>query len=154
METILSIIGPEMHSHLEAASVLWGEAEVSSYYRENAAVTLFLGDRLDLLRQIPDRRSQLVVTSPPYNIGKRYETRVGFDSHSSVQTLLAGLGNLKGYDVFVPANNVSGLDWSLTESFRLLAPCLLGSGRLAVSFQKSTSCGLLPAGTRSRRSSR
>ncbi len=65
--------------------MLWGEAEVSSYYRENAAVTLFLGDRLDLLRQIPDRRSRLVVTSPPYNIGKRYETRVGFDEYLEQQ---------------------------------------------------------------------
>jgi len=38
-------------------------------------------------------------------------------SHSQVQTLLAGLGNLKGYDVFVPANNVNSLDWSLTRKF-------------------------------------
>jgi len=38
-------------------------------------------------------------------------------SHSQVQTLLAGVGNLKGYDVFVPANNVNSLDWSLTRKF-------------------------------------
>jgi len=42
-------------------------------------------------------------------------------SHSQVQTLVAGLGNLKGYDVFVPVNNVSALDWSLTRKFAPLA---------------------------------
>ena len=42
-------------------------------YRPNNDATLLLGDRLDLLGQIPDGAAQLVVTSPPYNIGKEYE---------------------------------------------------------------------------------
>lgn len=41
-------------------------------------------------------------------------------SHSQVQTLIAGIGHIKGYDVFVPENNVSNLDWSLTKRFRVL----------------------------------
>lgn len=40
-------------------------------------------------------------------------------SHPQVQTLLASVGNLKGYDVFVPANDVGKLDWSLTRRFAL-----------------------------------
>jgi len=34
------------------------------------------GDCLDLLRTIPSEAMQLIVTSPPYNIGKEYETRL------------------------------------------------------------------------------
>lgn len=40
-------------------------------------------------------------------------------SHSQVQTLVAGIGHLKGYDVFVPECDVNRLDWSLTPRFRL-----------------------------------
>ena len=41
-------------------------------------------------------------------------------THSQVQTLVAGIGQLKGYDVWVPQNDVGSLDWSLTDEFRLL----------------------------------
>lgn len=40
-------------------------------------------------------------------------------SHSQVQTLLASIGNAKGYDVYIPAADVSRLDWSLTQQFGL-----------------------------------
>lgn len=40
-------------------------------------------------------------------------------SHSQVQTLLAGIGSLKGYEVWVPACDVAQMDWSLTEPFAL-----------------------------------
>src|SRR4029453_3508421 len=36
-------------------------------------VSLPLGDTLDLLRAVPAGSAQLVITSPPYNIGKAYE---------------------------------------------------------------------------------
>jgi adenine-specific DNA-methyltransferase len=48
-------------------------------------VTLFHGDCLALLRQIPDEAAQLVVTSPPYNVGKSYERRVSFDDYMAHQ---------------------------------------------------------------------
>jgi len=40
-------------------------------------------------------------------------------SHSQVQTLLAGIGHSKGYDVCVPESDVGRLDWSLTARFPL-----------------------------------
>jgi adenine-specific DNA-methyltransferase len=40
-----------------------------------ADLCLFQGDCLDLLSSIPDSTIQLVVTSPPYNIGKEYEKK-------------------------------------------------------------------------------
>jgi adenine-specific DNA-methyltransferase len=39
-------------------------------------VVVYSGDCLDLLRAVPSGIMQLVVTSPPYNIGKEYETRL------------------------------------------------------------------------------
>ena len=40
-------------------------------------------------------------------------------SHSQVQTLMAGIGHLKGYDVYIPDCDVGRLDWSLTTKFSL-----------------------------------
>lgn len=51
---------------------------MSDHYTPHAAVTLYRGDRLELLRQIPSGHATLVVTSPPYNIGKKYEKRLNF----------------------------------------------------------------------------
>ena len=48
---------------------------ISETYRRASRVTLFNGDCLDLLSQIPSEAAQLVVTSPPYNIGKGYERK-------------------------------------------------------------------------------
>ena len=54
-------------------------------YDSDNDATLFLGDRLQLLRQIPEEAAQLVVTSPPYNIGKVYERRVTLDDYLADQ---------------------------------------------------------------------
>jgi hypothetical protein len=40
-------------------------------------------------------------------------------SHSQVQTLLSGIGHMKGYEVFVPDSDRGRMDWSLTKPFRL-----------------------------------
>jgi len=52
-----------------------------AHYDESARVTLFHGDRLSLLREIPKGAARLIVTSPPYNVGKEYERRIGFNEY-------------------------------------------------------------------------
>jgi adenine-specific DNA-methyltransferase len=52
-----------------------------SRYSKSALVTLHHGDRLDMLRQVPTGEARLVVTSPPYNIGKRYEKKSGLEEY-------------------------------------------------------------------------
>ena len=42
-------------------------------------VVVYPGDCLDLVREIPSESLQLVITSPPYNIGKEYEKRLDLD---------------------------------------------------------------------------
>jgi adenine-specific DNA-methyltransferase len=54
---------------------------VAGEYAPENEVTLFQGDCLDLLQSIPDQEAQLIVTSPPYNIGKRYETKRSLDAY-------------------------------------------------------------------------
>jgi adenine-specific DNA-methyltransferase len=58
---------------------------IGGHYRPDSAVTLFQGDRLQLLEEIPDTAARLIVTSPPYNIGKKYEKRLGFDEYLKLQ---------------------------------------------------------------------
>jgi adenine-specific DNA-methyltransferase len=71
---------------------LWNTIEGSSAhlltsarYNTKAQATLFHGDRLALLRQIPDGEARLVITSPPYNIGKKYEKRLVFEHYLEQQ---------------------------------------------------------------------
>ncbi|HCA46800.1 MAG TPA: site-specific DNA-methyltransferase [Armatimonadetes bacterium] len=65
---------------LDAADV-----HISSEYEPDALVTLYEGDRLDLLKQIPDGAASLVVTSPPYNLGKDYEENLARDTYVTGQ---------------------------------------------------------------------
>jgi len=58
---------------------------ISDHYNRNASVTLHSGDRLGLLAQIPSGEVRLIVTSPPYNIGKKYEKRLVFAQYLESQ---------------------------------------------------------------------
>ncbi|MGH2461302.1 MAG: DNA-methyltransferase [Chloroflexota bacterium] len=49
---------------------------VAPRFDPSAELILFQGDCRDLLAEIPDRVVKLVVTSPPYNLGKPYERRL------------------------------------------------------------------------------
>ena len=57
---------------------------------ESAA--LWQGDALDLLARLPEESVDLVVTSPPYNIGKAYEPRRTVDEY--VEWCAAWLGEI------------------------------------------------------------
>ncbi len=59
--------------------------KITRAYRPDSDVVLFHGDRLDLLKSLPDESVKLVVTSPPYNIGKEYEKRKDLDVYLADQ---------------------------------------------------------------------
>jgi type II restriction enzyme len=40
-------------------------------------------------------------------------------THSQVQTLVAAIGHIKGYDIYVPEYDVGRLDWSLAGNFKV-----------------------------------
>jgi adenine-specific DNA-methyltransferase len=58
---------------------------IADHYTLAASVTLHKGDRLELLSEIPAGHARLVVTSPPYNIGKKYEKRLAFEHYLEQQ---------------------------------------------------------------------
>ena len=49
-------------------------------------VHLACADALDFLRTVPDGAAQLIVSSPPYNIGKEYERIRNLDDYAAWQT--------------------------------------------------------------------
>jgi adenine-specific DNA-methyltransferase len=69
------------------------QLRICDHYEEDADVTLYRGDRLDLLQQIKDAGAQvhLIVTSPPYNLGKEYEDQTDLEQYieSQRQTIKA-----------------------------------------------------------------
>jgi adenine-specific DNA-methyltransferase len=52
---------------------------------KDADVILFHGDCIDLMKKLPEGSVKLVVTSPPYNIGKEYEKRRDLDVYLAEQ---------------------------------------------------------------------
>ena len=66
-------------------SALFDLPEISPHYSSTAAATTFHGDCLGLLAEIPKSSAELVVTSPPYNIGKRYEKRISLEMYYEQQ---------------------------------------------------------------------
>jgi adenine-specific DNA-methyltransferase len=55
------------------------EHKISTVFTPSEHAVVYSGDCLDLLKTIPDESLQLIVTSPPYNIGKEYEKRLHLD---------------------------------------------------------------------------
>lgn len=64
--------------------------KLSEHYADDADVVLYPGDCLDLLREMPDGCAQLIVTSPPYNIGKRYEAKKALAEYLDGQAAVIG----------------------------------------------------------------
>ncbi len=59
--------------------------QLSDHFSKHIDLVLFNGDCLDLLAEIPDETIKLIVTSPPYNIGKSYEKKVGMSEYLTSQ---------------------------------------------------------------------
>jgi adenine-specific DNA-methyltransferase len=55
--------------------LLFEEPKIASSFHPEETIVLHCGDALRFLRSLPPRVVTLVVTSPPYNIGKEYEQR-------------------------------------------------------------------------------
>lgn len=67
-----------------------GKVKIAPTFDPSADLVLFEGDCRDLLRTLPDGFVKLVVTSPPYNIGKPYETRLELEEYLAQQRAIIG----------------------------------------------------------------
>lgn len=54
-------------------------------YKENADIVYHNGESLNFLKKIPDGTVQLIITSPPYNVGKEYEVKESIDEYLDKQ---------------------------------------------------------------------
>ncbi|MBM3499816.1 MAG: site-specific DNA-methyltransferase [Armatimonadetes bacterium] len=61
-------------------------SDVSAVLGSEERCFLYHGDCRDLLRALPDACVQLVITSPPYNIGKAYEDPLTLEQYVAFQT--------------------------------------------------------------------
>lgn len=54
---------------------------IESRFRLDADIVLYAGDTNDFVATIPDNSISLIITSPPYNLGKNYEDRLSVDDY-------------------------------------------------------------------------
>jgi DNA modification methylase len=59
---------------------LWSP-KIASAFDPNAEVVIAPGDCLSTLRTLPDGLAKLIITSPPYNLGKAYEKATELDAY-------------------------------------------------------------------------
>lgn len=59
---------------------LWGH-EVATLFSPTAEMVIVPGDCLETLRSLPDGLVKLIITSPPYNLGKVYEKATELDQY-------------------------------------------------------------------------
>ncbi|MGB9754272.1 DNA-methyltransferase [Roseiflexus castenholzii] len=58
---------------------------IETRFKTDAEIVLFSGDVSEHLTQVPDNSVALIVTSPPYNLGKEYEDRVSIEQYLKTQ---------------------------------------------------------------------
>ncbi len=62
--------------------------KISDRFSLSRHIVVHPGDCLSLLRRIPDESIQLIVTSPPYNIGKEYEKKLKLKAYLGQQAVV------------------------------------------------------------------
>lgn len=64
--------------------------DVAGEFHPDASIVLHEGDTLEFLRTVPSDTAKLIVTSPPYNIGKAYETKTSIEAYLATQADVIG----------------------------------------------------------------
>lgn len=64
------------------------KAKILKNFKPTAKIVVYPGDCIDLLKQIPDNTLQLIITSPPYNIGKEYEKKLKLERYIKEQEFI------------------------------------------------------------------
>ncbi len=59
---------------------LW-TPDIQDHFEEDAEVIILCGDASQTLKTVPDESTKLIITSPPYNLGKVYEQATALDEY-------------------------------------------------------------------------
>lgn len=65
----------------ETNNGLFPMPEIKDVFKPNAEVVIEHGDCVEILAKVPDESVELVITSPPYNLGKEYEKSISLESY-------------------------------------------------------------------------
>lgn len=60
--------------------------KIETVFEPKANIVLFTGDTNEFVSTVPDKSVALIITSPPYNLGKNYETRTSIEQYLETQT--------------------------------------------------------------------
>ena len=86
--------------------------KIKNKYNPENDITIVNGNCIELLEKIEDNSLQLIVTSPPYNIGKEYEKKIPMDeylnSQEEVINLCANKLSSRGSLCWQVGHNISG----------------------------------------------
>jgi len=63
---------------------LFPQPEINNSFNPNAEIVISNGDCVEILSQVPDEIVKLIITSPPYNIGKEYEKSVSLENYLEI----------------------------------------------------------------------
>jgi len=58
---------------------------IEGNYKKDSNIVFHTGDTLEFLKTLPDNFVQLIITSPPYNVGKEYETKTSIEKYLETQ---------------------------------------------------------------------
>lgn len=70
---------------MQETSLLNKPQPIQEKYTPDAQITLYSGDVANLLNDMPPESINLIITSPPYNLGKNYESRVSIEKYLEEQ---------------------------------------------------------------------
>jgi DNA modification methylase len=58
---------------------------ISTHFDLSHKIVLHCGDTLQFIRELPNEIAKLIITSPPYNLGKEYETKTRIQEYMKLQ---------------------------------------------------------------------
>ncbi len=76
--------------------------EIVNNYTPHSSIILHLGLALEFVKTIPNETVQLIITSPPYNIGKSYEKKESLTDYLNEQKILIE----ELYRILTPTGNL------------------------------------------------
>ncbi|MCI0477741.1 MAG: site-specific DNA-methyltransferase, partial [Anaerolineales bacterium] len=68
------------------SSLFQQQKHIVNQFALNAELVLYQGDAQDFVATLPDNSVSLIITSPPYNLGKEYEDRVSIEKYLETQS--------------------------------------------------------------------
>ncbi len=73
---------------MEQKAIFVKKFSLSKKFSKNSKVILHLGDSFHFLKSVPSNTIMLIITSPPYNIGKEYETKISIEKYLDEQEIV------------------------------------------------------------------